>query len=300
MELKIYTVISTAAAALVVSGCAGNASSICDIEEAKAEISKDAKNGYALFEDIRFATEDPPYKNDEEWIRQNTVIEGMIKNSEDLSVKIDTSVETCIQMGDESGGPGDWQNSGRTKADGGDIIGGVGAFMDGLIVTLVKASVDQLTPAEKRRKIWAPMCRDNDFTPLHEDYSYGTKIAKMLFPARYNFWYNNVFKFKEQKSRLDQNISEAQSAIFDYENNRYNSDFEKVEYDLAEVSLISKNEDETSFSCSANLMARIKDYSEVGKNINYNVLITSEGGKKVKIIEDDDYNMLFSNNSEYD
>jgi hypothetical protein len=216
----------------------------------------------------------------------------MKKKSDALAVKLEEATATCISMDENASQQVDLEGDLRNRVRGGDMAGGIAGFGVGLAVALVKPKIDAMSPAQKRKEIWTPMC-NGDFSPLNSDNSAGTAMADKLFPNRYAFWFNTVDKIQQEKSKLDQSISEAEVLLTELENDLYLADYEKIKFSLKDASLISKNDDETSFKCSANVTGVLSGYSEAAKNLNYDVLITSEGKKKVSIVKDADYEALF-------
>lgn len=285
--------LASTAMAFALSACGSNPSDICASDEAVAAISGEAKASYALFDDIKSATEKPPYQSNQSWISQSSNIQALKKKSEELAVKLDESVAACIAMDENSPQQADFEARSRAQARGGDISGAVAGFGVGMAVALLKPQIDAMAPAQKRKEIWTPMC-NGDFTPIHKDHSWGTAIADQLFPNRYSFWFNTVEKIKEEKSKVDQSISDAEVALAELENKLYSSDYEKVKFELRDAALISKNDDKTSFKCSANVTGVVSGYADAGKNLNYDILLTNEGKKKVSIVKDNDYNALFT------
>lgn len=285
--------LASTAMAFALSACGANPSDVCASEEAVSSISGEAKESYALFEDIKSATEAPPYQSNQSWISQSSNIQALTKKSDALAVKLDQSVAACIAMEEASSEPADFEARTRAQGRSGDIAGAIAGFGVGLAVAVLKPQIDAMTPAQKRKDIWTPMC-NGDFSPIHKDYNWGTAIADQIFPKRYAFWFNTVEKIKEEKNKLDQSISDAEVALSELEYKLYSSDYEKVKFELRDAALISKNEDETSFKCSANVTGIISGYANAAKNLNYDVLVTSEGKKKVSIVKDDDYNALFT------
>jgi hypothetical protein len=284
--------LASAAFAFALSSCGANPSDICASEEASSTISSEAKKNDALFEDIRAGTETPPYQSNKSWISQSANIQSMKKKSDALAVKLEEATATCISMDENASQQVDIEGQLRQRVRGGDVAGGIAGFGVGLAVGMLKPQIDAMSPARKRKEIWTPMC-NGDFSPLHSDHSWGTAIADQIFPNRYAFWFNTVEKIKEEKNKLDQSISDAEVALNELENDLYLADYEKIKFILKDASLISKNDDETSFKCSANVTGVISGYSEAAKNLNYDVLITSEGKKKVSIVKDADYEALF-------
>lgn len=268
------------------SGCS-NPSQICISNEAVNTLKAEAKSQYALFADIRDGTAEPPFKNDKVWIGISNNINTLKAKSQDLQTKIDGVVATCVAMPDESFN-GNFERNARQQSDTGDLFGAINAFGIGLAASAVAAGISQMSPAEKRMKIWTPMCK-GDFSSLHDDAGHGASIADVLFPKRYAFWYNHIEKNNVIKSKLDLAIAIKQSELSTYETKSYADSFEKVIYDVREASLISNNDQETSFKCSANLYGKINGYVEAHGNINYNVNVTAEGGRKASIEKDDDY-----------
>jgi hypothetical protein len=242
-KMTAVRLLASTAMAFALSACGANPSDVCASEEAVSSISGEAKESYALFEDIKSATEAPPYQSNQSWISQSSNIQALTKKSDALAVKLDQSVAACIAMEEASSEPADFEARTRAQGRSGDIAGAIAGFG---------------------------------------------------FPKRYAFWFNTVEKIKEEKNKLDQSISDAEVALSELEYKLYSSDYEKVKFELRDAALISKNEDETSFKCSANVTGIISGYANAAKNLNYDVLVTSEGKKKVSIVKDDDYNALFT------
>lgn len=292
---KIHICLATVVV-IGLSGCGGSPSDICAAVEATEAISKEAKDNYVLYNDVLAATEEPHYKKNEAWISQFENIEALQKKSEGVKAKLEKSIATCIAMDEAAAQDKEVGAGSREQFLGGDAAGGIASFGVGIAVALVKPGIDAMSPAQKRKDIWTPMC-SGDFTPLHKEHQYGTAMADALFPNRYAFWFNTVEKLSEDSNRLDQSIADAEVALQEYEQKIYSGDFEKIKYELREMSLIDKNEDETSFQCSANVTGLVEGYAPVFKNLNYSVLVTTEGKRKVSIAKDEDYNALISSGS---
>lgn len=285
--------LASTAIACAVAGCGANPSDICASDEAVTAISSEARQGYALFEEIRAVTEEPPFQSNETWKQQSSNLANLQKKSDSLATKLEEATATCISMEEGAATQADFEASSRAQAKGGDIMGAIAGFGVGVAVAIIKPQIDAMTPAQKRKDIWTPMC-NGDFSAIREDHAWGTAIAAQIFPNRYAFWYNTVEKIREEKSKVDQVISDTEIAIAELEANLYSTDYEKVNFELRDASLISKNDDETSYKCSANVTGVLAGYSEASKNLNYDILITSEGKKKVSIVKDADYEALFA------
>lgn len=234
------------------SGCSFSKSSICNSDEIGQTLTDMARQEKLLFEEMRSATAQPPYTKDPNFRELKMELQQKKQAIDNKTITLNQNIEKCRQI--EDGGSG---------------------YLGALIAlgSAMSSDLDNQTAAA---------C-SGDFSFYRKATSLvsGEEMFAMANPNRHRFWRRNVRSLSMEIDQLSQSVSELESRIQKIEYNNAIRAYSLAKMYINSASLEFSNKEDTVHTCSAFLNVEANGWSPVQSNVNYEVKITDDGGRKV-------------------
>lgn len=249
-KVRLYFVVMCMPLALV--GCSFTKSSICNSEEINQTLTSMARQERLLFDQLRSSNAQPPYLSDAKLISMKAKLEQNKAAIENKTASMNQYVEKCRQI----------QDSGFM---------GLGAMI----------ALGSVMSPDLERQTSAACDGEFSFYANGSSMVSGEEMFAMANPNRHRFWRKNIRGLAIEIDQLSQSVTDLEAQISKTEFNLALRAYTNAKMYINSASLEFSNKENTVHTCSAFLNVEADGWAPVKENINYEVKITDDGGKKV-------------------
>ena len=237
-------------APITLASCSFTKSSICNSEEINQALTSLARQERILFEQLRSTNARPPYLSNPSLTSMKSNLQQNKAALNSKTASMNQNVEKCRQISD-------------------------GGYL-GTMMALGSA----MNP-EFESQTSASCSGDFSFWTGRTAMASGEEMFALVNPNRHRFWRKNIRGLAIEIDQLSQSILDLGVQIEETELDLALKAYTSAKMYINSASLEFSNKENTVHTCSAFLNVEADRWAPVKGNINYEVKITDDGGKKI-------------------